>query len=267
MIPGEEAPLPEEGLAATAVPPLAMTDSSHILGSFEQALRDARNGVVRMASIAEQNLQHAVRGLLTRSADLCNEAIAEEEEVNQLERRIDAESFEILMRYNPVAGDLREIISGMKVANNIERVSDEARSIARRARKLLKQPEIGEMHLIEPVYEKTAALLKDAIRAYIERDTDLAISLYAKDIEVDEVHREVIRELGKRMDKESGQVKQLLHLIFIVRSLERIGDHAVNIGEDTVFLTNAEDIRHLGAKKAAKKLAEEKAEESGHGSD
>ncbi len=236
-----------------------MTDSNHILGSFEQALREARNAVMRMASISEQNLGNAMRGLLTRNAELCNEAILEEEEVNQLERRVDAESFEILMRYNPVAGDLREVIAGMKIANNLERISDEARSIARRARKLLKHPEIPEVHLIEPVYEKAMSLFRDAVRAYAEGDTELAISLYAKDLELDEAHRNVIRELGKRMDRESGQVKQILHLIFMVRSLERVGDHAVNIGEDAVFLINAEDIRHLGAKKEAKRRAAESA--------
>lgn len=234
-----------------------MTDSSHILGNFGQALRDARNAVMRMASISEQNLGNAIRGLLTRNADLCNEAILEEEEVNQLERRIDAESFEILMRYNPVAGDLREVIAGMKIANNLERISDEARSIARRARKLLKHPEVPEVHLIEPVYEKAMSVFRDAIRSYAEGDTELAISLYAKDLELDEVHSNVIRELGKRMDRESGRVKQILHLIFMVRSLERVGDHAVNIGEDAVFLINAEDIRHLGAKREAKRRAAE----------
>lgn len=234
-----------------------MTDSVHILGSFEQALRDARNSVMRMASIAEQNLEHAVRGLLQRNGELCNEAIVEEEEVNQLERRIDADSFEILMRYNPVAGDLREIIAGMKVANNLERISDEARNIARRARKLLKHPEIAEAHLIEPVYEKSAALLRDAVRSYAEGNTELAVSLYARDLDLDEAHREVIRELSKRIDRAAGQVKPILHLIFMVRSLERIGDHAINIAEDAVFLINAEDIRHLGAKRAAKRLADE----------
>jgi phosphate transport system protein len=238
---------------------LLMTDSVHILGSFEQALRETRNGLTRMASITEQNLQNAIRGLVSRNGDYCNEAIVEEEEVNQLERRIDAECFEILMRYNPVAGDLREIIAGMKVANNLERISDEARNIARRARKLLKHPEIQEVHLIEPVYEKAASIFRDAMRAYAERNTELAVSLYARDLELDEIHREVIRELGKRLDQSSGQVKQILHLIFMVRSLERVGDHAVNIGEDAVFLINAEDIRHLGAKRAAKRqLAEEK---------
>lgn len=232
-----------------------MADSPHILGSFEQALREARNHVMRMASIAEQNLEHAVRGLLTRNAEHCNEAIAEEEEVNQLERRIDADSFEILMRYNPVASDLREIIAGMKVASNLERISDEARNIARRARKLLKHPEIPEAHLIEPVYDLAASILRDAMRAYAEGNTELAISLYARDKELDSAHRDVIRELSKRMDRDAEQVKQFLHLVFMVRSLERVGDLAVNIGEDAVFLINAEDIRHLGARRAAKQLA------------
>ncbi len=238
---------------------LLMTDSVHILGSFEQALRDTRNGLTRMASITGQNLRNAIRGLLARNAEYCNEAIVEEEEVNQLERRIDAECFEILMRYNPVAGDLREIIAGMKVANNLERISDEARNIARRARKLLKHPEIQEVHLIEPVYEKAAGLFTDAMSAYADRNTDLAVSLYARDLELDELHRDVIRELGKRLDQSTGQVKQILHLIFMVRSLERVGDLSVNIAEDAVFLTSAEDIRHLGARRAAKRqLAAEK---------
>lgn len=210
---------------------------------------------MRMASIAEDNLENAIRGLLSRDADLCNEAIAEEEEVNQLERRIDAESFEILMRFNPVAGDLREIIAGMKIANNLERVSDEAQNIARRARKLLKHPEIPEVFLLEPVYEKAASLFRDAVKAYAERDADLAMTLYARDIELDDAHRNVIRELTKLMDRGSAQIKQILHLIFIVRSLERAGDYAVNIGEDAVFLTSAEDIRHMGAKRAAKRAA------------
>lgn len=231
-----------------------MTDSVHILGSFENALRDARNNVLRMASIAEQNLEHAIRGLLTRNTELCNDAIAEDDEVNQLERRIDADSFEILMRFNPVAGDLREIIAGMKVANNLERISDEAQSIARRARKVLKHPEINEVVLIEPVYEKALGLFRAAMKSYAEGNTELALSLYARDRDLDEAHSNVIRELSKRMDRESGQIKQVLHLIFMVRSLERVGDHAVNIGEDAIFLTNAEDIRHLGHKRAAKRL-------------
>ncbi|MDF1657208.1 MAG: phosphate signaling complex protein PhoU [Verrucomicrobiales bacterium] len=231
-----------------------MPDSTHRLGNFDTALREARENVFRMASIAEQNLESAIRGLLSRNEELCNAAIVEDDEVNSLEKKIDADSFEILMRYNPVASDLREVIAGMKVANNLERVSDEAQNIARRARKMLKHPEIKEAALIEPLYEKALSLLRDGMRSYVEGDTDLGISLYDRDKELDSDHNDVIRELTKQMDSASGRIKSFLHLVFIVRSIERVGDHAVNIAEDGIFLESAADIRHLGPKLAAEEI-------------
>ena len=226
----------------------------HMLGNFEAALRSARESVLRMASMAEQNLECAVRGLLTRNAELCNEAIVEDDEVNTLERKVDAECFEILIRYNPVATDLREVISGMKIANNLERISDEAQSIGRRARKILKHPAIPEINLLEPLYEKALGLLRDAMKCYAEGDTDLAISLYERDRELDRAHNAVIRDLTKMIDNEEVKVKAFLNLILIVRSLERVGDHAVNIAEDGVFVEAATDIRHLGPEKAAEEI-------------
>ncbi len=231
-----------------------MPESIHRLGNFDTALREARDSVFRMASIAEQNLESAIRGLLTRNAELCNAAIVEDDEVNLLEKKIDADSFEILMRYNPVASDLREVIAGMKVANNLERVSDEAQNIARRARKILKHPEIKEVALIEPLYEKALSILRDGMRSYAEGDTDLGLSLYESDKVLDAAHNDVIRELTKHMDNDAGTIKSFLHLIFIVRSLERVGDHAVNIAEDGIFLESATDVRHLGPKRAAEQI-------------
>ena len=234
-----------------------MPDSTHTLGNFETALREARESVFRMASIAEQNLEYSIRGLLTRNTELCNEAIAEDDEVNAQERKIDLDSFHILMRYNPVASDLREVIAGMRVANNLERISDEAQNIARRGRKILRKPEISEVVLIEPLYEKAVSLLRDGMKSYAEGDTELALTLYDRDRELDGAHNEVIRELTRLIDKDSERIKALLHLIFIVRSLERVGDHAVNIAEDGIFLESAADVRHLGPEKALAKIQEE----------
>lgn len=225
-----------------------------MLANFETALKEARENVFRMASIAEQNLESAVRGLLTRNAELCNEAIVEDDEVNNLEKTVDAESFEILMRFNPVATDLREVIAGMKVANNLERISDEAQSIGRRARKILKHPEIAETAMIEPLYETALSLFRDGMKSYTEGDNDLALSLYDRDRELDRAHNDLIKELTKQIDNEEVRVKSFLHLIFIVRSLERVGDHAVNIAEDGIFLESATDIRHLGPEKAAEEI-------------
>lgn len=231
-----------------------MTSSPHVLGNFENALRQARENVLRMASVAEQNLEHAVRGLLERNAEFCNEAIVEDDEVNSLERKIDADSFEILMRYNPVASDLREVIAGMKVANNLERISDEAQSIARRARKILRHPEISGVNAIEPLYEMALGQFRDAMKSYADGDNDLALSLYDRDRELDKAHADVIKDLTKTIDTEDVHVKSYLQLIFIVRSLERVGDHSVNIAEDGIFLESATDVRHLGPRRAAEEI-------------
>jgi len=227
----------------------------HTFTPFENALRDARGQVLRMASLAERNLETALNGLLTRSTELCNEAIADDDEVNAIEKRIDADCYGILMRYNPVATDLRQVIAGMRVANNLERVSDEAHSIARSARKILKYPELSAVNLIEPVYAEAVGMLRDGMRAFAEGDIALALSLYDRDKELDKLHSNTIKEFTKLMDRESANVKVCLHLIFIVRSLERVGDHAVNIGQDGIFLESAADVRHLGPVAAAERIA------------
>jgi len=124
--------------------------------------------VLTMASVSQQNLDNAIRGLLSRNPELCNEAIAEDDDVNAYERTVDREGFEILMRFNPVATDLREVLSGMKVANNLERISDQAESIARRSRKILKATEVPEIKGIEPIYEMALGIFQDSIKAFSE---------------------------------------------------------------------------------------------------
>lgn len=228
--------------------------TSHTLAAFDVALKDARSHVLTMASITQQNLENAIKGLLTRNAELCNEAIAEDEDVNNLERQIDREGFEILMRFNPVASDLREVLAGMKVANNLERVSDQAESIARRARKVLKFSEIPEIQQIEAIYDLSSGMLRDAIRAYSEGDVALGIALVERDEELDKMHRKMIKEFTKAIERDTTHLKVYFHLIFIVRCLERIGDHAANIAEDTIFAERATDVRHMDPGAAAEEV-------------
>lgn len=232
---------------------MASSNTPHTLGNFDAALKEARKNVLTMASIAQQNLEHAVRGLLTRNLELCNEAIAEDDEVNAYERLVDREGFEILMRFNPVAADLREVLAGMKVANNLERVSDQAESIARRARKVLKSTEIPEIAQIEAIYDISSGLLRDAIRAYSEGDVALGLAVFERDRELDKLHRKTIKDFSKTIERDPANVKVFLHLIFIVRCLERVGDHAVNIAEDAIFAEKAADVRHLDIDEAAEK--------------
>jgi len=199
-----------------------------------------------MASAASQNLSQAIHGVLERDEAACNDAIAEDEEVNQLEMAIDAAGMEIMMRYQPVAQDLRQVLASMKVANNLERVSDEAKAIAARGRKLLKFQEIETVRYIEPLYHEAAEMLQDSIKAFSESNEELALDIGARDKSLDKGHRKLIKRLTKGMEANPEILKPSLHMIFIVRSLERCGDHAVNMAEDAFFVESARDIRHGG---------------------
>lgn len=223
-----------------------MLDLKHTLGDFEEALRNTRKAVLTMASISRQNLEHAVNGLIDRNEDLCNDAIAEDEEVNQLERTIDQQGLEILMRFNPVATDLRMVVATMKISTNLERISDQAENIARRSRKILKKGAVPEVNLIGPIYELACELLQDSVKSYAEDDLDLALGLHARDKTLDKLHRKAIKKYTNLMEGDIENLRTYLNLIFIVRCLERVGDHAVNIGEEAVYINHGTDIKHIG---------------------
>src|ERR1700719_1517945 len=151
-----------------------MTPPKHILGTFDEALSSLRNNVLMMAGLAERTLDRAVRGLLQRDDNLCTTAIADDEEIDQLEKQIDKDGVDVLLRFQPVASDLRRVVSAMKLSPNIERVGDQATNIARRARKLNQHPPLPETELIEPMYAHAMSMFKDSIDAYIREDVPLA---------------------------------------------------------------------------------------------
>src|SRR6266540_5852365 len=144
-----------------------MTAPKHILGTFDEALGTLRNDVLMMAGLAERSLDRAIKGLLQRSDDLCANAIADDEEIDQLEKQIDKDGVDILLRYQPVASDLRRVVAAMKLSSNLERMADMATTIARRARKLNQHPPLAEVELIRPMYEHAMSMFKDSVEAFV----------------------------------------------------------------------------------------------------
>lgn len=216
----------------------------HILQDFDHAIDALRGEVLAMAGKARHNLERAVQALLERNAELANAVIADDDEVDEHERQIDKLGMEILIRFHPMASDLRLVVSSMRISMNLERISDHATTIAKRARKMCGRPQLPDATLIEPLYAMADDLLRDSITAYIERDAKLGAGLHDRDKELDQIYKATSATFSNRLEEGGGLGQDYLHLILVTRSLERVGDLAVNVGEDAVFLESARDLRH-----------------------
>jgi phosphate transport system protein len=221
-----------------------MIAPKHILGTFDEALASLRNNVLLMSSLTERSLDRALTGLLQRDDEQCAIAIADDEEIDQLEKQVDKDGIDLLLRFQPVASDLRRVVSAMKLSSNLERMADQGTNIARRARKLNQHPALAEVELIRPMYGHAMAMFKDSIDAYIREDVQLARSVVPRDQALDDMNSAAGRRLIERMAEDPDQLRGYLNLIFISRCLERVGDHATNMAEDAVYAAAAEDIRH-----------------------
>jgi len=221
-----------------------MIAPKHILGTFDEALASLRNSVLMMSSLTERSLNNAMNGLMQRDEDLCAIAIADDEEIDQLEKQVDKDGIDLLLRFQPVASDLRRVVSAMKLSSNLERMADQAVSIARKARKLNRHPALPEVQLMEPMNVHAMGMFKDSGDAYVREDVELARGLKARDKTLDELNAQASRRLIERMAQNPDQLRGYLNLMFIARHLERVGDHATNIAEDAVYAAAAEDIRH-----------------------
>ena len=218
----------------------------HILHAFEDSLNQLKQDVMKMASLAQQNVTNAVRGLVERSTDICNGVIAEDNEVDQLEKIIDRDGLEIIMKFSPVASDLRRVLVAMKIGQQLERVSDEGVTVARRARKLNAYAPLAETQFIKGVYDLAIAMVRDAVAAFNLSDLKTALGIEARDEALDQMYAEAVRRMTRRSEEDISHIEEYVELMFVVRALERVGDHAVNIAEDVVYAETAHDIRHGG---------------------
>jgi len=197
-----------------------------------------------MSSLTDRILQTAFEALLNRNNELCDHVISEDAEIDTLEKQVDQNGVSLLIRFQPVASDLREVISAMKISTNLERVGDHAVTIARRAKGLNSRATVPEVILLEPAYQSAVAIFRDSMRAFAEADCELARTLKPRDRELDTMTSDISEKLVARATADSEFVVSYLDLIFVARALERIGDHATNIAEDSFWRVQAADIRH-----------------------
>lgn len=216
----------------------------HILGSFDEALSALRHDVLGMASLTARSLDKALTGLLERNDELCVAAIADDEQIDQLEKKVDSNGVDLLLRYQPLASDFRRVVSAMKLSSNLERMGDMAVNIARNARKLNRHPALPELELIEPMRKQAMGMVSDSVEAFVREDNELARGLKERDRVLDRMNAETSDRLITRMADDPDQLRGYLNVLFVARHLERVGDHATNIAEDAIYIIAGEDIRH-----------------------
>lgn len=221
-----------------------MTSSSpssnpHIVASYEAELQSLRASVAELGEAAACQLENAVVALMAQDADLARQVIDGDKEVDRLDEKVEHACLRILALRQPYASDLRLTLTTVKVANEIERVGDFAKNIAKRAitlsdgNKLTVQPFQSIPHL----KDMAVALLRDAVSAYIDRDADLAVKVWQADKPLDVAYTALFRETLSYMLEDSRTITPCTHLLFVAKNLERVGDHATNIAEFAYFLT------------------------------
>jgi phosphate transport system protein len=217
----------------------------HISSSFDAALHGLKNDVLMMSSLADRIFQTAFGALLNRDSEACDYVIAEDEQIDILEKQVDQDGVNLLIRFHPVATDMRQVVSAMKVSTNLERIGDQSVTIARRAKRLNGRPSVREIGLLEEAYHLALTIFRDSMRSFAEGDFELARRLKLRDKALDALTTELGEKLVLRATTDPQVLPSYLDLIFVSRALERIGDHATNIAEDAFWRDQATDIRHI----------------------
>jgi phosphate transport system protein len=223
-----------------------MPNEDHILSIFDHALKEIKTKTIEMGAGAQRNVKNAMHGLMHRDKDICNQTIADDDDEDRLQIEIDRLGMNIIVKFHPVASDLRMVISSMKTAANLERISDQAVSIAKNARKIMKAPELADLADIEGLHLTASGMLAEAMTAYETGNTELALKVVGRDPEIKRAHKSTSRKFSKKLEGKSDSCRQYLDLIFICRWLERVGSLSVNIAEDVIFEETSTDIRHGG---------------------
>ena len=211
---------------------------------FEEDLGTLKTRLLEMGGLAEERLRMAMRGLVDRDARLLEQVLAGDADINKLHLEVDDRCFKLLALQQPMAVDLRAIVAAVKINSELERVGDLAVNIAEAATRALQFAPVKELIDIPRMALIAQEMLRDALDAYVRRDTVLAQKVLTRDDELDSLKTLVFRELLGMMVRDQSIINASLDLILISRHLERTGDHATNIAEDVIFMVSARDVRH-----------------------
>lgn len=211
---------------------------------FEQELEKLKAKLLEMGALVESAVYRSVQGVVEKDENLAQQVLRNEARVNNLEIEIDDLAIGLLVLQQPVAADLRLITAAIKINNDLERMGDLAVNIAQRALDLMREAVIQPMVDIPHIAGLVQSMVRKSLDAFVNRDSELARSVLAGDDAVDNLRTASYHELVSYMEKDRSNIPQALHLLSVIRNLERIADHSTNIAEDVLFLVKGVDVRH-----------------------
>ncbi|MGE0815601.1 MAG: phosphate signaling complex protein PhoU [Vicinamibacterales bacterium] len=218
-----------------------------VVRHFQEELGTLQERLLAMGGFAEERVREAVHALVSRDAALAEQVLTGDEPINELHIEIDDRCFKLLALHQPMAADLRTIVAAVKINTDLERVGDLAVNIAEAAKRYLLHPPVKPLIDLPRMGAIAQRMLRDALDAFVRRDTALAEAVLAADDELDALKSQIFRELLTYMTRDQATIEPALDLVLVSRHLERIGDHATNIAEDVIFLVSARDVRHSGS--------------------
>lgn len=206
-----------------------------------------------MAGFVEEAINYAIEAWKERDQTILAKVHVIEDKVNQLHKDVDAACLQLLATQQPMAFDLRFVMSIIKINTDLERMVDQAVNIARTCEYYLKYPELPEMNDLSCMSDDVRFMVREAIDSFVKSDNTLATNVLQCDDKVDNYKDKIFHDMIDHIKKKPKDTEQGLNVILIARNLERIGDHATNIAEDVIFTISGQDIRHSGGHKGPKR--------------
>jgi phosphate transport system protein len=211
---------------------------------LEKEIDGLKQELLILCGMVEDSLWQAVKSIKNRDVTLTKKVIDFDLEIDQKEVKVEEDCLKILALHQPVAIDLRFIITALKINNDLERIGDLAVNIAERSQFLSTQPSVDMPFDFETMAEKTQAMVKKSLDALVNIDCDLANQVCQADDEIDAINRQMYDQVKDQIKQSPENIEILIHLLSVSRHLERIADHATNIAEDVIYMVKGEIVRH-----------------------
>lgn len=231
--------------------------SQHISQRYDAELDAVKSRLTEMGGIVEKQVKDALQSLLEVDSELAHKVIKKDKKINQMEVEIDEDCALILARRQPAARDLRLVLAIIKTTTDLERIGDESDKMAKQATTLAEEGRAPRGYVeIRHIGEHVVRMLNEALDAFVRQDVDVALKVAQEDKAVDIEYGTALREMMTYMMEDPRSITRVMSIMWSLRALERIGDHARNIAEHVIYMVKGDDVRHIGLKKMAEKVNE-----------